>query len=1270
MLIKKFLEKKLWNEREMQNSGHHEKKSGASPGGGFTLIEMIVTLLIVGLMAAIGGMGIVQAVRGYVTVRENAAITQKAQLAMSRITREIQEMMSVAPGTTGGDTEVLRMIGTANCASSGNCFRMIGRPASGSTENVRNTLRIVFGNGAMPSGDILIDNVTNFQFTYYSANVPYTSWAPGDDMHLSGIGVNMTVTNSNGQALSFHSLINPRNNGNLGGANMPVAVPAGTPAVWNVSNCFVATAAYGDARHPMVQILRDFRDRELIHWPGGKSLIHFYEKNGPKAADIIRDRPAAMWAVRCLLAPVVAFAFCMMYAPLAIPFVLFASIIITLAASSVFRRKPIRVPAVLRQRGSILVGIIITMVVIAVLAAAMIPIFSSSYMNQVHADQGRKAYFLAESGYHYATGRFLWAGTELARDTVISDLDGKTVNLPENTGSFTTQVLPFWLKVNTLINGSTSLTADYIARLPAELSGACSGTPCGYLQVGSDFYSYNSRNVSSGSVTFTGLSPAATKTYSAGQMVSPVAKTGSAQTLGSSGGSLTLSANGYNALPEYNGIFSFQPAPSGLTGGSVQFNYKYRKDNVLYNITRADKKTWTSLTVAAGTNIILDRFIRISSTGRTAGGSVRSVDYDTSLSWFYGAGGFHYKEDSIDTIGKMIIKPGKNTVTDTINVIGMDDKNTLADYGWLGLILQFILIDIPNTIYNWIFGDCPQPNPQINFVGANVTQLNVNPAQSWLDAQGFLSYDIQAKVEANGQPSFFAGPTFRGRNVTVNGRNVMASYGVSFAKASHNWYSSVRRGCYACFPVDQIGSFFPGVQETPIWQWCDPTCNCGLEGSGSSGCTGVSHQNLEYSLPAIILWKIGNDGIIQWLAYKILDTNDGIVSYNSTTKAWRLNPDYSTLLVRVAEGYAITFTGGSSEIKKNDFISNAAGTRRARVVMTPILTSGTWAGGDAAGTLVVTNVNNGTSGATFSSGALYKGATQVATATGFDSTKKNYIRVYFSHSGPADQGTPNNLETDNNRHANQVGQHNWPPDSLTDLAASNDYFTLVQWTATNTDTLGTEMMSNPMSGWTFNNGWLGGPWSYSGGGIQLGVCSYSTRTATSPNIAVTAGVTYDVTINISNTGGLLNLPGYGFYVNFGCYQEHIPMQAFNGNYTLSFKPTTTGNIQIIITPDSETCSFRINSISVKPHISGAMSSTSEPKAIIRDNSLTSPTPSCMTGDSTQFTCTASDFAFGTYYGDSFGLLTIGATGPNISYDDWWIRMEERKGTSLYPPIQH
>ncbi len=69
---------------------------------GFTLIEVIASLLLMGILAAIAGMGIVTGVQGYLLASENTAITQKAQAALGRLTRELQECTDC----TGASTEI------------------------------------------------------------------------------------------------------------------------------------------------------------------------------------------------------------------------------------------------------------------------------------------------------------------------------------------------------------------------------------------------------------------------------------------------------------------------------------------------------------------------------------------------------------------------------------------------------------------------------------------------------------------------------------------------------------------------------------------------------------------------------------------------------------------------------------------------------------------------------------------------------------------------------------------------------------------------------------------------------------------------------------------------------------------------------------------------------------------------------------------------------------------------------------------------------------
>ncbi len=62
---------------------------------GFTLVEIVASLVLVGFMSVFAGSVIVTFTKGYLFTKENAHMVQKAQLAMSRINRELMELLNV-----------------------------------------------------------------------------------------------------------------------------------------------------------------------------------------------------------------------------------------------------------------------------------------------------------------------------------------------------------------------------------------------------------------------------------------------------------------------------------------------------------------------------------------------------------------------------------------------------------------------------------------------------------------------------------------------------------------------------------------------------------------------------------------------------------------------------------------------------------------------------------------------------------------------------------------------------------------------------------------------------------------------------------------------------------------------------------------------------------------------------------------------------------------------------------------------------------------------
>ncbi len=80
---------------------------------------------------------------------------------------------------------------------------------------------------------------------------------------------------------------------------------AGADSGSGSSNCFIATAVYGTAMAPQVQVLRAFRDTYLLPHTVGRWLVAQYYRLSPSLADFIRDRAGLRAAVRVGLSPLV-----------------------------------------------------------------------------------------------------------------------------------------------------------------------------------------------------------------------------------------------------------------------------------------------------------------------------------------------------------------------------------------------------------------------------------------------------------------------------------------------------------------------------------------------------------------------------------------------------------------------------------------------------------------------------------------------------------------------------------------------------------------------------------------------------------------------------------------------------------------------------------------------------------------------------------------------------------------------------------------------------
>ncbi|GAU08960.1 hypothetical protein [Desulfoplanes formicivorans] len=141
-----------------------------------------------------------------------------------------------------------------------------------------------------------------------------------------------------------------------------------------------------------------------------------------------------------------------------------------------------------RNRGSILVVLIVAMVLIGALGAAVVSLNSTGMFNIVSHNSNQNAYYLAEAGLRYAAT--LYKNTDNApggsvddknaddekRDVLENQLDGCTYQMPDGTGQFSLDVKTFWLYAKSDFSSGSRATLYFPAEIPDNFDFPASGT--------------------------------------------------------------------------------------------------------------------------------------------------------------------------------------------------------------------------------------------------------------------------------------------------------------------------------------------------------------------------------------------------------------------------------------------------------------------------------------------------------------------------------------------------------------------------------------------------------------------------------------------------------------------------------------------------------------------------------------------------------------------------------------------------------------------------
>ena len=137
---------------------------------GFTLIEIVVTLVLVGILSVFAGLFMTTFLNGYFTVKNNSDTAMKAQMALDRISLELKDVSALSALTDNS------LITYTNPSGAGRTIKFVGSNIYLST----------------PADNILIDRVQAFTL---SATPGHVYNIAADDVAYIDIGFTISGYN-------------------------------------------------------------------------------------------------------------------------------------------------------------------------------------------------------------------------------------------------------------------------------------------------------------------------------------------------------------------------------------------------------------------------------------------------------------------------------------------------------------------------------------------------------------------------------------------------------------------------------------------------------------------------------------------------------------------------------------------------------------------------------------------------------------------------------------------------------------------------------------------------------------------------------------------------------------------------------------------------------------------------------------------------------------------------------------------------------------------
>jgi prepilin-type N-terminal cleavage/methylation domain-containing protein len=190
---------------------------------GFTLLELVITMVLIALLAVMAMQPVLNAIQARTAVAHNLSAIDALRYATERMVRELRQVRFDAQGSGFQLIAMNPIVGTSN-ASSGLCFVRLG----GSTGNHYSTIAILQNSPVVTLDHVsypdctavaphtLADRVSALRFDYWSYDSGSTPVALATNdvafgAKLSFIDIALSVTPDSGTAISYRSRVVLRN---------------------------------------------------------------------------------------------------------------------------------------------------------------------------------------------------------------------------------------------------------------------------------------------------------------------------------------------------------------------------------------------------------------------------------------------------------------------------------------------------------------------------------------------------------------------------------------------------------------------------------------------------------------------------------------------------------------------------------------------------------------------------------------------------------------------------------------------------------------------------------------------------------------------------------------------------------------------------------------------------------------------------------------------------------------------------------------------------